>query len=355
MADESHLARALGLQAQACIALGSPFSGALMNKAAQDVEQGGPAASVLAAWAGDSARSLFADAVPIRLLGALHAFALGGDAPALTAAYPAADRAGDAEAAWAEGRRLMKLHPRRFIDFMDHEPQTNEVRRSACLIGGFLTIAKETGLPLRCFEVGASAGLNQLWDHFHYRLGDAGAWGDDRSSVDIDTAWRGSPPPLVESVNVIERAACDRRPVDISDPVARARLRAYVWADQRDRMKRLEAALALALAEGVTVETEDAVTWTAARAAPRGGAATVLYHSVFWQYMPPDSQSALLAAIQAHGAAASNEAPFAWLRMEPPPHDLANMELRLTLWPTGEERLLARVHPHGAKVDWGTA
>jgi hypothetical protein len=143
--------------------------------------------------------------------------------------------------------------------------------------------------------------------------------------------------------------------VNISDPVARARLRAYVWADQLDRMKRLEAAIALARAEGVTVDTDDAVRWTAARALPRDGAATVLYHSVFWQYMPPDSQAALLAAIRSHGAAASEPAPFAWLRMEPPAHDLANMELRLTLWPDGEDRLLARVHPHGAEVNWEVA
>jgi len=353
MADPSPLARALGLQAQACIVFGSAFSGALMNKAAEDVESAGPTASVLAAWTGDSAGSLFRDAVPIRLLGALHAFALSGDAPALSGAYPAANRAGDAEAAWAEGRRLIQAYPQRLIEFMDHEPQTNEVRRSACLIGGFLTVAQETGLPLRCFEVGASAGLNQLWDRFHYRLGDAGTWGDDGSPVDIDTDWRGLPPPLAASVNVIERGACDRRPVNIADPAARARLRAYVWADQLDRMNRLDAAIALALADGVSVETEDAVTWTTARAAPRAGAATVLYHSVFWQYMPADSQAALLAAIQAHGAAASGQAPFAWLRMEPPPNDLANMELRVTLWPGGEDRLLARVHPHGAEVNWG--
>ena len=82
----------------------------------------------------------------------------------------------------------MERYPERFVEFvyMDHEPQTNEVRRSACLIGGFLTIARESGLPLRCFEVGASAGLNQLWDRFHYRLGDAGATrGNDRSRVDM--------------------------------------------------------------------------------------------------------------------------------------------------------------------------
>jgi hypothetical protein len=307
----------------------------------------------MAGWAGDSARSLFADAVPVRLLGALHAFALSGDAPALTAAYPAQDRPGDAEAAWLESLRLMEQFPQRFIDFMDHEPQTNEVRRSACLIGGFLTIAHETSLPLRCFEVGASAGLNQLWHRFHYRLGEAGTWGDTASPIDLHTAWTGPPPSLAASVSVIERAACDRRPVNISDPAARARLRAYVWADQLERTERLEAAIALALAEGVSVDTEDAVRWTVERAAPRNGAATVLYHSVFWQYMPLDRQAALLAAIRSHGAAASEQAPFAWLRMEPPADDLANMELRLTLWPTGEERRLARVHPHGAEVSWG--
>lgn len=355
MTDPSPIARALELQAQACVVLGSAFSGALMNKAGDDVDQGGPTAKVLAGWLGESARSLFRDAVPIRLLGALHAFALSGDAPALTAAYPAADRPGDAEAAWAQGLRLMERFPQRFVDFLDHEPQTNEVRRSACLIGGFLTIAQETGLPLRCFEVGASAGLNQLWDRFHYRLGDLGTWGSDQSNIDIDTSWRGPPPPLSANVSVIERAACDRRPVKISDPAARARLRAYVWADQLDRMRRLEAAIALALAEGVTVEESDAVAWTIAQAAPHNGAATVIYHSVFWQYMPPESQAALLAAIEAHGASASNDAPFAWLRMEPPPNDLANMELRLTLWPGGEDRLLARVHPHGAEVNWGAA
>jgi len=353
MADLSPLIRALRLQAQACAAFGSAFSGELMDKAADDVEQGGPTLTVLAPWADQSTRAIITHAAPVRLLGAFHACALAGDAPALTAAYPAPGRPGDAQEAYAQARRLIEQRPAWFAEFMNHEPQTNEVRRSACLVGGFLTVASETGLPLRCFEVGASAGLNQLWDQFRYRLGDAGAWGEAGSPVVIETDWRGPPPPLDARVRVIERAACDRRPVDISDPAARARLRAYVWADQFDRLQRLDAAVALALAAKVNVETDDAVAWTAARAAPRAGAATVVYHSVFWQYMPQESQAALLAAINAHGAAASEFAPYAWLRMEPPPNDLANMELRLTLWPGGEERLLARVHPHGAEVKWG--
>jgi hypothetical protein len=38
--------------------------------------------------------------------------------------------------------------------------------------------------------------------------------------------------------------------------------------------------------------------------------------------------------------------------MEPAPTSFADMELRLTLWPGGAERRLARVHPHGASVEW---
>jgi hypothetical protein len=151
---------------------------------------------------------------------------------------------------------------------------------------------------------------------------------------------------------VASRAACDRKPVDIRDPVARRRLKAYVWADQFDRLARLDAAVAMALAAATRVEAEDAVSWTARRAAPEDGAATVLFHSVFWQYLPAESQAALTRAIAELGARAGEAAPFAWLRMEPPPSNLAIMELRLTQWPGGVNRLLAHVHPHGAAVTW---
>jgi hypothetical protein len=326
-----------------------------MEQASKDVERGGPTAALLAPWAASTTRALFTDAIPVRLLGALHDCALSGEAPMLARAYPAKGREGNADAAWSQARWLVEDRPERLSAFMAHEPQTNEVRRSACLIGGFLAIAAQTNLPLRCFEVGASAGLNQLWDRYRYELGTVAVWGDPAAAVVIDTDWRGPPPAIDADVTVVERAACDRKPVDLADPVARRRLRAYTWADQIDRLARLEAAMALARAECITVDNADAVAWTAARADPRAGATTVLYHSVFWQYMPVESQAALTATIEKHGAAASADAPYAWLRMEPPPDNLASMELRLTLWPPGEERLLAHVHPHGAQVDWAEA
>ncbi|HEX5263142.1 MAG TPA: DUF2332 family protein, partial [Phenylobacterium sp.] len=94
------------------------------------------------------------------------------------------------------------------------------------------------------------------------------------------------------------------------------------------------------------------VDWTLARAAPRAGVATVVYHSIFWQYLAPRTQAALREAMELHGAAATPDAPLAWLRMEPAPGRIIPIELRLTLWPSGEERRLAVVQAHGATVAW---
>ena len=347
---DSALAPSLRLQAQACLALGSPFNAQLLELAADDLDAGGPTAGLLAPWAGQDLRALMAAAVPLRLLGALHDLVLSADAPALADAYPQPGKAFAAGSAWREARRAMTDHAEGLAAFMDHEPQTNEVRRSAALLGGFLTIAKETGLPLRCFEIAASAGLNLSWDRYRYDLSGA-AWGPE-SLVLLPSDWSGALPPLDADVRVVHRQACDRRPVDLKDPVQRRRLQAYVWPDQFDRLERIRAAIEVALASGVDVEPADAVDWTARSAAATAGAATVIYHSVFCQYMPAESQAALRQAIENIGASATHDAPLAWLRMEPPPENMAIMEVRLTMWPGGEERVLAVVHAHGASANW---
>ncbi len=347
---DSAISASLRLQAKACLALGSPFHAQLLDLAAEDVDAGGPTAALLAPWAGQDLRALMAAAVPLRLLGGLHDLVLSGDDPPLADVYPKPGKAFDAAAAWLQARRAMAQHAGRLAAFMDHEPQTNEVRRSACLLGGFLTVAKETGLPLRCFEIAASAGLNLSWDRYRYDLSGT-PWGP-QSPVLLPTDWSGPLPPLDAEVRVIHRQACDRRPVDLKDPALRRRLLAYVWPDQFDRLARIRAAIDVALANDVSVEQADAVDWTTRSAGPAPGAATVIYHSVFWQYMPPESQVALRQAIEYLGIGATDDAPLAWLRMEPPPENMAAMEIRLTMWPGGEERILAVVHPHGAAVAW---
>jgi len=303
----------------------------------------------MAPWAGAAVRSLIVDAVPLRLLGALHELVLSGEEPALADVYPTVSRAASAAQAWPLVREAMAARHDRLAAFMTHALQTNEVGRAACLFPGFLMVSLETGLDLRCFEIGASAGLNQVWDRFGYRLGDGRLAGDPASPVVLAPAWQGSPPPNGRCPNVIGRAACDQRPVDLEQPEARRRLKSYVWPDQFDRLARLEAAIALAREAKIVVDEEDAVTWTEQRVGILAGAATVLFHSVMWDYLPTESQAALKVRIEGLGALARPNAPFAWLRME---SDDVMYTLRLTLWPGGESRLLAVVHPHGAWVDW---
>lgn len=344
--DEPDVVKGLRLQAGACRSMGSPLNGDLLDRAADDWVAAGPVRTLLAPWGRADLKAQFDAAVALRLIGAWHELALSGEDPALSAAYQRLD----AQAIWPAARSAMTAHAERLIAFMGHEPQTNEVRRSICLVGGFLEVAKTTGLPLRCFEIAASAGLNTSWDRYRYQLGDA-QWGDPAATVVMDTEWTGPSPPVAAPVRVIERAACDRRPTDLRDADQRRRLMAYIWADQAERVARARAAIDVTLANDVRVEAADAVDWTRARVAPQAGAATVLFHSVFWQYMPLESQAALAALIADIGASATAEAPFAWLRLEPPgPAPL--MEVRLTLWPGGEQRILAETHPHGAYVRW---
>jgi hypothetical protein len=346
MSDDP-LLRVFQMQAGVCASFGSAFYAGLLQRFADDLDA--DTRALFAPWEGQSYEEQVGAAVSLRFLGALHDLALSGEDPALTATFPPAS---DAEAAWRAAKNAVRVRPERFAAFMAHEPQTNEVRRSACLLPGFLTIAAATSLPLACLELGASAGLNQLWSRFRYDFGAAGAWGDRASPLRLTTDWSGPAPPLAAPLRTVSTAACDRKPIDIADPLQRRRLKAYLWPDQTERLERFDAAVAMALAAGVTVEAADAAAWTLARAAPRAGVCTVVFHSIFWQYLGAETQAALAAAIAEHGAAASAEAPLAWLRMEPAPGQMIPIELRLTLWPGGEARRLAVVNAHGATVAW---
>jgi hypothetical protein len=349
----TELRRAFDFQIAACEGFGSRFSAEALRIVAADIAAGGPFAALAAPWAGQTARQLIEAAAPLRLLGGLHYLALSGAAPALAAEYPEARAETDSAALRARIAEAGAACADVLAGFARSPPQTNEVRRSLCLVGGFLTIAGETGLPLRCLEIGASAGLNLNWDRYRYDLGPLGAWGDPASPVRIDGEWTGAPPPFDVAAAVAERSGCDRAPIDVADPDQALRLQAYVWADQSERLQRLRAAIALARQAPPTLVAADAGDWALSVAAPRPGVASVLYHSVVWQYLSPQTRAAIGEAVRISSGLASPQAPFAWLRMEPSETDPAGaMELRLTLWPGGQERGLALVHPHGAKVLW---
>lgn len=337
------LAEAWAQQIAWCEQAGSPFTARALDAAWADHARGGAPASLLPGWAGDP----IADAVALRVAGALHALALSKRDAALAAVYAELDAARLPDAVPA----ALARHPGVVAEYLASAPQTNEIGRSAALLGGFATIARETGLPLATLEIGASAGLNLMWHRYRYELGPI-AWGDATSPVQIRAEWQGAPPELPPRIAVASQSACDLAPVDLRRDGAALRLLSYVWADQGERLARLRAATTLAQASGLHVEASDALPWVQrALARPRPGVATLLYHSVMWHYMPAPTRDALRDAIETAGARATMQAPLAWLAFESPTADV-QMQLQLTLWPGGERRVLADAHPHGRWVRW---
>jgi len=240
-------------------------------------------------------------------------------------------------------------HGERIAELMRRPVQTNEVGRCAALLGGFLLVARETGLPLRLLEVGASAGLNLRWDLYHYEQGDAG-WGDPGAAVRFSDPFTGEGrPPLDVDVEVCERRGCDASPVDPAGDEGRLTLESYVWPDMTRRFEYLRGALSVAPRVPATVEQADLVEWLEATPLTAPGSATVVFHSIVMQYLPRAERERAAAALERAGAKASDQAPLAWLMLEPtadPP------EVRLRTWPGGEQRLLATAGFHGLPVAW---
>jgi hypothetical protein len=288
-------------------------------------------------------------ALALRFLGAVHRLVLEGRAPALARHYPSAGGEAGLEGAWAAFRETLEQHRDTLRALVRRPCQTNEVGRAAALFGGFLLVARETGLPLRLLEIGASAGLNLRWDHYRYEQGDAG-WGERASSVRLVGVFPDGLPPGARRCRVIERAGCDTRPVDPCSADGQLTLLSYLWADQGERCALLRGALEVARRVPVTIDAAGAPAWLVARlAAPVRGVATIVFHSIVMQYLSEADRRRVASVLDEAGRRATDDAPLAWLLMEPGGEQT---EVCLKLWPGGAERVIARAGFHGRPVRW---
>ncbi|GAC1588616.1 MAG: DUF2332 domain-containing protein [Acidimicrobiales bacterium] len=342
-------------QAAMCSDLGSPLYGHLLERAADDIEVDGPVWRCVESIADLPGGAL----VALRFMGAIHHLALDGHAPALAARFPSCGGDGDTSAAWDAMRDLVEdvAGTEQLATLLARGVQTNEVGRAAALLGGFLDVAARTRLPLRLLEIGTSAGLNLRWDQFRYVAGDR-AWGPADSPVDQGDPWVGGNAPSLtprqSELEITTRHGCDLAPVDPTTDAGRTTLLCYVWPDMERRFRLLAGACDVAAATPAQVDACTVGDWLPDRLGePHQGETTVVFHSVFLQYLTPEGRAAVNEAVTTAGEASTNAAPLAWLRLEPPgllgPTDF---EVRLTSWPGGEERLLATAHPHGAWVRW---
>ena len=352
MPDSARLVEHVRQQAAACGRIGSPLYAELLARVADDVAAGGPCATVLAGHEQDSA----GDAVALRLMGTVHRLVLERRAPALGLHYPSVGgRPGPPGLVWSAFLATVEEHLESVRSGLAQPPQTNEVGRSAALLGGLLHVARESRLPVRLHEIGASGGLNLRADGFRYEAGGAPAWGPAGSPVVLTDAWRGPLPPVDASLRLVERVGYDIAPVDPSTTEGRLRLTAYVWPDQLDRLARLRGALEVAARMPARlVRTSAGAALAGLQTAP--GAATVLWHSVMWQYVPRAERAAIESRIAVLGAQATATAPFAHLRLEPQPQqDGLAFLVSLRTFPPGRDRVLAEAAPHGLPTTWRPA
>jgi hypothetical protein len=338
-------------QAAGSPALGSPFIGALAGLLAERLDRGRGFGRRILDWPGDPHK----DALALRACGALHALARSGHEPALTAAYPPAPT--DVDRLWSAIEGALARHDDALTAFLDSPPQTNEVARSSMILGGALHVVARTGLPLALYEIGSSASLNLAFEKYRYDLGDALSWGAVEAPLTIRSEWRGSLPPLQHAIEVASRQGCDRNPLDAANPADADRLMAYIWPDQGYRLERTAAALKLAADEGRKAERIDAAEWVEREfARPQArGTCRLLFHTIVFQYLPPETQARIEVALAAAASRATTDAPVAHFAFEtdynPDGHNVgAPMTLRI--WPNGDTLNLGRADYHGRWVEW---
>ena len=317
-------------QAAGCAALGSPFYASLLGSALADLEAGGPVREVVRGFEQEPAGA----ALPLRLLAPVHRKVLAGELPELDRHYPSTGGDGDAAAAWLGFRDFLAGNTPWMREQLKSPCQTNEVGRSAALLGGFLEVAHRSRKPLRILELGASAALNLRWDRYYYASSE-GAWGDDSSPLHFTHSFE-VPPPMNRAAEVVERRGCDLNPIDPTTDEGALTLRSFVWADQLGRLSQLDGAIQIASEMPLEVDPMGAADFLERELArSRPEVATVVYHSVFMQYVSEPERARIAEAIRTAGVF--------YLRMEPA---YPLFEVRL-----GDD-LLGTSYAHGTHVRW---
>ena len=316
----------------------------LLRVIAERIQPGTALSDRLLDWPGDITAA--GASVPLRLAGALHGLVLDGSDDGLRGVYPPHDVPTD-DALWSAVDAAMTLHSARIHRWLDRPPQTNEVGRSAVLIALGHWLTQRLKRPLHLSELGASAGLNLMWDHYAMATGTQRV-GPQSAPLTLSPEWTGDQIPQ-DRPNVCQRRGVDLTPIDPKSPQEALRLQAYIWPDQRQRLHRCRAALSVADA---IVDQADAADWLADRLGTQtSGTCHLVYHTIAQQYFPKPVTARIRQLLETAGTMATPDTPLAWFGMETDDRSPgAGMTLRL--WPGDMCFDMGRVDFHGRWVDW---
>jgi hypothetical protein len=294
------------------------------------------------------------EATPTVVFAAIHHELLRAPDDELAAYYPTLGgrRAPDAALAPAVARFCAAREEALAATLATRRTQTNETARCAGLLPAFAAVAG--GRPLAQIEIGASAGLNGLWDHYAYDYAGRTA-GDPDSPLRIGCELRGGGVPPLDAPPVAWRAGIDLSPVDLRDEDDVRWLRACVWPDQPARHARLEAALAVAREHApVEVRRGDALGLLPGviESAP-AGALVCVFHTAALAYFTREqiaALGALLEQVDRDVAWVGGEAPGVLVGERSAPW--ASLEFAVSAGKPGRLAQVARMGHHGGWLEW---
>ena len=344
MADEQAIRGAFLIQHHYCTIMGAPITARVCKALSTALSRNSRTGVRALDWAGEPT----ADALPLRLVGGLHALHRSAAPEPLARVFSGAET--DENAVENILADTLVKHNDALYPWLDSPPQTNEPGRSAALMVGLLDVSRKFGQPLDLLEIGSSAGLNLLIDRYRYDLGGT-IVGLDDAPVTIRPEWRGGA-PLATDVRFAAVRGVDVQPIDVADPAAARRLSAYAWIDTPERIARLEQAVRMFVSDPPDLAKGDAADWVeACLAEPQAAGTTrVLVHSVVWQYLGEARQARIRAAMAAAAARADHDRPLAWVRMEPNKQS-AMQEVWVQAWPGyAAPYRVAQTHAHGTWV-----
>jgi len=127
--------------------------------------------------------------------------------------------------------------------------QTNVPARCSYLMPAFSKMCERFNIVnFHVVEIGASAGLNLLWDHYYYDYS-VETHGDPSSPVHIKSTFRGESPLAGRShkYQVASRTGIDLNPINLSNAKDLLWLRSLVWPERIEEEKVLLSAVDYAL------------------------------------------------------------------------------------------------------------
>ena len=258
----------------------------------------------------------------------------------------------DAPEPWPVFRSVLFERSEWITRFVLEQPvQTHVVQRCWALLPLFLTIARVAGKPLDLIELGASGGLNLLWDRYFYRY-QAGTWGDMASGVSLAGDERAHVPPdlLDTKVDIHRRRGIDLNPIDVTSAEGMRLLRAF-------RKDEGYVALLESAAKVLRREPPELIKGNYLDILPDllrqrdGDSLTVVFQTHSTVYLSVDERRELRVMIDS----AARDGPLGWISTptnEEHGERRGDYPLELAVWPEMGRRIVARTGLLATWLDW---